>query len=348
MAKISVVVPVYNVEDYLDWCLASLEDQTLKDIEIIAVNDGSTDASPDILRRYAEKDKRMKIIDKENGGLSSARNAGILAATAPIVCFLDSDDRFTPDACETIVNAFGNDEGTPVDVVTFGARCYPEEGGYPWMIEHLSPRDIEYSPFDADVIFKEMSRPFAWRTACRTDFLKDNGLFFDEDVKFGEDQVFHFAIYPRSKKTRLISDKLYDYRLSREGSLMSKVNVDSEKKMLEHVKIMRAIFSDWKAAGLLERYGREMADWTIEFAGYEILSIPSDKRGAVASSFRAFLREYWTEEQIKAMELPDAISDILLALLSEETIGDIKARSLQYLRSQSGGGQAQKDSGKVA
>ena len=104
--KISVVVPIYNVEECLAWCLDSLLAQDMPDWEGVLVNDGSPDGSRDIAAAYCEKDARFTLVDKENGGLSSARNAGIAASTAPIVAFLDSDDRFTPDACRVIVDAF--------------------------------------------------------------------------------------------------------------------------------------------------------------------------------------------------------------------------------------------------
>lgn len=92
MYLISIIVPVYNVEDYLCKCIESLINQTLKDIEIILVNDGSTDTSPQICDRYAKKDKRIKVIHKENGGLSDARNTGISVANGKFIAFLDSDD----------------------------------------------------------------------------------------------------------------------------------------------------------------------------------------------------------------------------------------------------------------
>ena len=92
MAEVSIVVPVYNVEKYLSFCLETLVNQTFKDIEIICVNDGSTDSSPMILEHYANYDKRIKIINKKNGGLSSARNTGIEAAGGKYIAFVDSDD----------------------------------------------------------------------------------------------------------------------------------------------------------------------------------------------------------------------------------------------------------------
>ena len=90
--KISVIIPVYNVEKYIRECLDSVLEQSLKDIEIICVNDGSTDSSRNILLEYRKKDSRVIVLDKQNGGLSSARNSGIDIAQGKYVLFLDSDD----------------------------------------------------------------------------------------------------------------------------------------------------------------------------------------------------------------------------------------------------------------
>lgn len=106
MVNVSVIVPVYNVEQYLPECLDSIINQTLIDIEIICINDGSPDNSLDILKRYSEKDKRIKIIDKKNEGVGKARNDGIKAATGEFVAFMDSDDFYPSDeVLEILYNA---------------------------------------------------------------------------------------------------------------------------------------------------------------------------------------------------------------------------------------------------
>ena len=102
--KISIIVPVYNVEKYLKQCLDSVVNQTLKDIEIICVNDGSTDNSLDILNEFSNKDNRVKIINKTNGGLSSARNAGMAVAQGEFIGFLDSDDYLDLNFYESLYN----------------------------------------------------------------------------------------------------------------------------------------------------------------------------------------------------------------------------------------------------
>ena len=103
--KVSVIVPVYNVEKYLENCLETLISQTLKDIEIICINDGSKDSSPDILKKYALNDERIKIIDKHNEGLSAARNDGLNVATGEYIGYVDSDDWVDLNFYEKLYNA---------------------------------------------------------------------------------------------------------------------------------------------------------------------------------------------------------------------------------------------------
>ncbi len=106
---------------------------------------------------------------------------------------------------------------------------------------------------------REASRPFAWRTACSRSFLQESAICFEESVKYGEDQVFDFAIYPRAKKTVFISNKLYDYRVARSGSLMDTMRQSDEARLLEHVKIYAAIVCDWRRDGLIEKYPNDLA-----------------------------------------------------------------------------------------
>ena len=300
MSSITVVVPVYNVEDYLDWCLESLERQTLADIEIVCVNDGSTDGSRAKLSDWLRRDSRIQVIDKPNGGLSSARNTGIEAASSAYVCFLDSDDRFHPDACEQMVNLL---DQTGADVLTFGATCYPKEAGYHWLDDALSPRDVVYEGFSPDILFKEKSRPFAWRTACRTSFLRERGVRFEEGLRFGEDQVFDFAIYPRASKVALSSKKLYDYRVVREGSLMDRLRDDFGAKMLEHVTILERILKDWAGLGILHRYAPEMVSFSLDFALYDAIKLDDAAYLAVAEPLRGLLMQYWNADEVAKMDL---------------------------------------------
>ena len=119
MAKISVIIPVYNIEKYLVKCLDSVINQTFTDIEIICINDGSTDNSLSILEEYAQKDKRIKIINKENGGLSSAWNAGLNEVSAEYLTFVDGDDWIDTNTFKLAYEAMLNNN---VDYVCWSAN----------------------------------------------------------------------------------------------------------------------------------------------------------------------------------------------------------------------------------
>ena len=175
--SVSIVIPVYNVEAYLGECLDSACRQSLFSIEMICVNDGSTDGSLAIAESYAANDSRIRVISKENGGLSSARNAGIDAARGDITMF----------ACEVVADRFAE---TSAEIVTFGASCFPEDAASTHMKECLSPRDAVYHPFSDKLLFEENSRPYACRSAFKRDFLNAHSIRFCEDIPFGEDPVF--------------------------------------------------------------------------------------------------------------------------------------------------------------
>ena len=338
MPKISVVIPVYNVEDCLAWCLDSLKAQTLEDFEAICVNDGSPDGSRAILSAYARDDARFVIVDKTNGGLSSARNAGMQAATSPYTCFLDADDRFVPSALARMVEVL---DESGADVLTFGANAYPLDASTPWLDDVLSPRDATYEGFSTDLLFKESSRPFVWRTACRTDFLRAHGLRFDESLLYGEDQAFHFAIYSRSRKTALISDKLYDYRVSRMGSLMDGARDDQAHMLRAHVEIVRSIFEDWSSIGLdaggvvrpvsectaslLESNVGPMLAWVTDFVLYDSLCLDNTDWNDIAAALWDVI------ESLRYVVGPRDLSSIdsrLLAICEKPTCASAFARKL--------------------
>lgn len=290
MPRVSLVVPVYNVERYLAACVDSIRNQSLADIEIICVNDGSPDRSPALLRMLASVDDRIKVIDKPNGGLSSARNAGLRAATGDYVLFVDSDDYLETKTCATIVKAF---EKTGAEVVTFGANIVPKSAATRWLKRTLSPRKVVYDGFEPALLFKESSRPFVWRSAFTRDFLEREQLEFDESVLFGEDQVFYFAAYPVSRRTALIKDKLYNYRVARPDSLMVS-RFSARKQMLtEHLNIAEVICRLWRERGWLGRYQVAMFEWVIEFLGLDAVAKPGEFATQLQVSLAKMLLEYF-------------------------------------------------------
>lgn len=309
MSLVSVVVPIYNVQDYLEECLESLRAQTLDDIEIICVNDGSTDGSLAVLQACAARDPRIRIIDKPNGGLSSARNAGIDAARSPYICFLDSDDRFESYACEEMYRVLHDGDA---DVFTFAARWTPEDAAPEWMAQALSPRDAVYEGFSSELLFQEASRPFAWRTACRTEFLRSQSLRFDESLRFGEDQAFHFAVYPRAQKTVLSSQRLYEYRLDRPGSLMGTIQNDIVTKLDRHLAIIERISTDWRNGGLIDLCPAELVSFMVDFVAYDAVKLRDGDYRRIARGLGDIFRSCWSPEAMRRMGLEPVVADIAM------------------------------------
>ena len=322
---LSIIVPVYNVEDYLNACLDSLQAQTFSDIEIVCVNDGSPDGSRRILAARQSEDARIVIVDKPNGGLSSARNAGINAARGTYIGFLDADDRFTPNACQRIAETF---QQTNADVVTFGGYCNPAEAATPWITLKLSPRDVVYDGFKPALMFEEQSTPYI-RTACRKAFLDECGICFEEALPFGEDQVFFFDIYPNSGKTALISDKLYEYRIEREGSLTSKTNDDLEAKSRKHLPMTQRIFGAWKKRFGLKEYSSEIVSWSIEFVLYGLFCLPDGVRNELLPEYARIFREFWGSNGTAALSLKPRDRKLLETALGGKHISNAKALRLR-------------------
>lgn len=270
MPLISIIVPIYNVERYISLCLDSLRAQTFSNIEIICVVDGSLDRSESIARMHQALDDRIRVVVKDNGGLSSARNEGIRVAKGEYLLFVDSDDYLDRNACSVILESFREHDA---EVVTFGAQCVPLFDGNSWLSECLSPRDAVYDGFHPALLFEENSHPYVWRTAVKRELLMRESLFFDEDVAFGEDQVFHFSLYPVARKTALISDRLYYYRVSRSDSLMSSIADDRLLKVQRHLHIASTILADWRRRDLMDVCPDQMIDWLIDFIIFDLYQI---------------------------------------------------------------------------
>ena len=202
MLKISVIIPVYNVEKYLARCLDSLLAQTFTDFEAICVNDGSPDGSANILSEYAKKDSRIKVITQENQGLSGARNSGLKVATGDYIYFLDSDDCIHPQTLE-IAYHFITEHNA--DMVCFDFAKNTENA-----IPAITPLKI------ADINFEITNNPLylnkvhinAWTKLSKKELLA--GLEFIPKIHF-EDYPHTLAVWQKHPKTVILKEKLYFY-----------------------------------------------------------------------------------------------------------------------------------------
>ena len=212
---ISVVVPVYNVEKYITKCLESIIRQSYKDFELLLVNDGSTDKSVEIINEcLLNSNLNWKLINKENGGLASARNTGIKEAKGDYVSFIDADDCVSDDFLYNLINAIEKDDYD----FSFCAFQYIKDQSL------TQDKNENTQIFDRDTLllsFLKRNISFVVPSMFfKKNFLIENNLFFDEDIKFSEDQPFIWNVILHSNKTIYLYKKMYGYYI-RENSIMT-------------------------------------------------------------------------------------------------------------------------------
>lgn len=207
--EISVIVPIYNAQNYMEKAIESLINQTFKNIEIILVNDGSTDKSKNICEKYSEKDKRIVVINKPNRGQADARNTGMKIAKGNYIMFLDADDLYKPNSCEIMYNAI---EKSNADYAIGNYRMMDEDGTE-W--ENVAFDVDKYQEFELkkDDYLKSffVMNSTAWNKIYRTKFLKDNNIMF-KIIAPSEDDYFTSLCYMKAKSGVYIPEVMYLYR----------------------------------------------------------------------------------------------------------------------------------------
>lgn len=326
---ISLVVPVYNVETYLSACLDSLLIQTLPGIEIIAVDDGSTDTSSDILASYQRK-HAITVIRQENGGLSAARNTGVAHAQGELIMFVDSDDTLLPDACAQVWSAYQQHHP---QLVVFGARCILPSEASSWTRDVLSPFDAVYQGFSFDWLTSKRLAPFAWRVAVDRSFLAATGVTFDTNVPFGEDLVWSFDLFPQVTTVVSLSSKLYNYKVARPGSLMDQVATDPAVKIDKHLAIAQRILSSWRQMGLVERYTTELLHWLASFFLLDYLRLSRAAYKELKPRATDLMQTYFSEQDVVSGKLASSLQRQFIAeFFSSETTRLRVPRGLRQAR----------------
>ncbi len=220
---VSVVIPVYNTEEYLREALDSIVNQTLKDIEIICVNDGSTDGSAEILGEYAKKDSRISIITQENKGLSCARNAGIMKAKGKYIYFMDSDDILEANTLEELIPVMEEKE---LDVFFFDGESFAEDpelitAYYQTAYKRSRAYDDVYEGAELLKLFRQENKYS--QSAClqilKTSFLRNNDIYFIPGI-LHEDNAFTFSALLNAKRASH-TNKVYFRRRLRDSSIMT-------------------------------------------------------------------------------------------------------------------------------
>lgn len=256
MVKISIIVPVYNTEPYLEQCLDSIINQTLEDIEIICVNDGSTDNSLSILEEYASKDNRIKIINQENEGQGFARNNGLKSVNGEYVLFVDSDDWIELNTCEALYKKANEldlnmlffcatryiEDEDKYDY-TFGDYNYSSLGGKFWN------KIFSYKDLDENLIFRITVT--AWSKLYNSDFLKKSDARFPDN--FFEDNYFFYPLFLKAEKVSIVENQFYNRRIRDDSTTQS-----GGRAFMDSIIAANQIIDVFKDNGLFKQYRNQL------------------------------------------------------------------------------------------
>ena len=217
MAKVCIIIPVYNTEKYLEQCLDSVISQTFRDIEIICINDGSTDKSPKILNDYACKDSRIRVIECKHQGVSISRNVGLKNANSDYIMYVDSDDWIESNCVEQCYNAIKKNNS---DILIFSHRRISRGGNSDDSVlladfVQNSNNIVHMYPFVTSI----------WNKIYKTSFIKENNLQFAPEISCDEDGIYNLMCLYKSPQISYLIEVLYNYRLTRTDSAIHTNNM---------------------------------------------------------------------------------------------------------------------------
>ena len=294
MAEFSIIVPVYNVEKEIRKCLDSIKNQTYGDFEVLCVDDCGKDSSMDIVREYAQKDNRFKILTHEhNRGVSAARNTGLDNASGEYTMFVDSDDWLETNALEVIKDNFDKSKS---EVIVFNIY-----NSYPDGKKEINDTTNFKKSNQTQVLLTENNLNtfigVVWNRAYKTSLINDNHIRFPEGMII-EDSDFTFKISMHIKSVFIIEDVLYNYLRNREGSYTTEYEVTNRIK--DEITV---ISNCWKYAKTLkrERYYRKYFLKLIGTTTKKILGI-THKRRYILERIRDLLVEMNFPNDFKDME----------------------------------------------
>ena len=326
--KISVIIPVYNTEKYVEKAVRSVMDQTYRNLEIICVNDGSSDSSGKILHRLQQEDPRIIIIEKENGGLGDARNAGLAKATSEWISFLDSDDTIQPTMYEKISNAFPYNP----DIIVFGIRITHEEGAIApandkkyYSIKYSGEIEIN------DTVIKYTDGSVA-NKLFRKSILNKYNIHFEKI--YYEDFPFTLQYFCCIHKAYYFKDKLYNY-LRRPGSIMAET-FNSTPKAIDHLQAIDCLFAFLEKHNLLTPHEPLLSRFFNNCFWLSIKYIVPDKRQDVidfADSIYgkySFLHNYLVRKEQNGTILYGRIGKKHLPTVMLEALLSVKKEHIDY------------------
>ncbi|WP_286156671.1 glycosyltransferase family 2 protein [Bacteroides caecimuris] len=283
MLKISIIIPVYKVEQYLRKCIDSVLCQSYRDYEIILVDDGSPDSSPQICDEYTEKDKRVKVIHKKNGGLSDARNAGIEIATGDYLVFLDSDDWW--DDNNALEDSIAILNQSIPDVLIFGFKKYFQRNGNYSIYSMDMPENVN----EGNICIKDLLQRNIFITSACTKFVKrsffegDNGIRFVKG-QLSEDIEYNCKLLEYCKSIEVSSKYFYIYRQQNSNSITANKGVKNLQDIAAVIVKYAEIGKNGKNEPLLHYIALQYVLW---------LTVSNVVEKSKISDLMPQMRQYW-------------------------------------------------------
>lgn len=250
---ISVIVPIYNIEEYLPQCIDSIINQSYTEIELILVDDGSSDSGGNICDVYALRDSRIKVIHKENGGLVSARKAGVNVANGEYITFVDGDDWIEPDTYRKLTDA-----GQGADVIAFA--CYEEYGEYQRIRKNNVREGLYASKNEKDLLYKSMFMDnnfydfglmaSLWSKLVRRNLIVENQNKVSDQISYGEDVSCTFPCLLDAESVYVTNMPLYHYR-QRQGSMVKGREAVPHSNFINIYRLLHMKFANFPSVGEL-------------------------------------------------------------------------------------------------
>ncbi|HBO03255.1 MAG TPA: glycosyl transferase family 2 [Eubacterium sp.] len=265
--KVSVIVPIYNVAPFVAKCIESIMQQSYKNIEIVLVDDGSTDDSGKICDEYEKKDERITVIHKKNAGVSAARNRGIDASTGDYVCFVDGDDYIMQDYVEYLLK-LAEDNNTDIALST---KCFTSYD----LKQNLDTKEVVYSGERATEAILCYEIPIGVYNKIFTKKFLDNGVRFEENLCIGEGFNFNTAAFQRAEFVAIGRRKIYFYRKDNENSVTTKFNA---KKWQNGLYALQMIKKNFVINSVKLDKAWEFAWWRTNTDVYDLLILADAKK----------------------------------------------------------------------
>lgn len=288
---VSVIVPVYNVSAFLPGCLESLLGQTLREIEVLCVDDASADDSANVVLSFQETDDRVRLLRQTHAGVSAARNLGLANAKGKYVTFVDADDWVESTMLDTMVSRA---EADGCDMVVCSAQVHFQDGSQRSSLERALTADngLWQREREADIwncLGRNGSWPFVWNKLYRKELLREHGIGFSSRLSLGEDGAFLVLLWQYAQRIAFIGEKLYHYRYQRKESATVRLYQNEVRRFLQHIDVVEVLLEEFSERGMKEGKREHLLRWILDFLYYDFVRLPSSERREISEKLKAVL-----------------------------------------------------------